>query len=87
MPPTNRDFIYTYISRREREVLYYVAESKTNRQIAELLFISPATVNNHRARISEKLQLSGRHGLMLYALSVKHLLGQPLKNDSVVLTK
>jgi DNA-binding CsgD family transcriptional regulator len=43
------------LSRRELEVLGLVANGMASREIAERLFISVATVNNHRQRILEKL--------------------------------
>ena len=43
------------LSRRELEVLGLVAEGMASREIADRLFISVATVNNHRQRILEKL--------------------------------
>src|SRR5688572_21909981 len=46
---------YDWLSEREREIFQLVAEGKTNRDIAALLFISPSTVEMHRARIMEKL--------------------------------
>lgn len=43
------------LSRRELEILGLVAEGLPSREIAERLYISVATVNNHRRRILEKL--------------------------------
>jgi DNA-binding CsgD family transcriptional regulator len=48
------------LSEREREVLALVAQGKTNRQIAEQLFISPVTARNHVSRILTKLDLDNR---------------------------
>ena len=62
------------LSAREREILLHLAQYKTMNQIAESLFISPVTVNNHKARISEKLNLKDRYRLLHFALSVQHLL-------------
>jgi two-component system response regulator NreC len=42
---------YESLSEREREIFQLVAEGKTNKEIAALLFISPSTVETHRARI------------------------------------
>ena len=55
----------------EREILKLIAEYKTNREIAELLFISPLTVKTHRRNIAVKLSLEGNHALMKYALENK----------------
>jgi DNA-binding NarL/FixJ family response regulator len=53
---------------REAEVLKLIAEAHTNQQIAELLVISPKTVENHRARILEKLGMRDRVELTRYAI-------------------
>ncbi len=52
---------------REREVFQLVVEGKTNVQIAELLFISPKTVDNHRTRMMEKLGIHGTAELVRFA--------------------
>jgi DNA-binding NarL/FixJ family response regulator len=56
------------LTRREAEVLKLIAEAHTNQQIAELLVISPKTVENHRARILEKLGMRDRVELTRYAI-------------------
>ena len=48
------------LSPREREVLDVLAEGRTNREIAERLFISERTVAVHVRRILSKLEVSGR---------------------------
>jgi DNA-binding NarL/FixJ family response regulator len=53
---------------REAEVLKLIAEAHTNHEIAELLFISPKTVENHRASILEKLGMRDRVELTRYAI-------------------
>ncbi len=55
----------------ERKVLRMLAEYKTSKQIADELFISPRTVDNHRANISAKLGLHGSHALMKFAIEHK----------------
>ncbi|MFL5961524.1 MAG: response regulator [Gaiellaceae bacterium] len=57
------------ITTRERDVLFLLALGYTNQQIAALLFISPRTVDTHRARIMQKLNLETRAELVLYALA------------------
>ena len=52
----------------ERRVLTLIAENKTSREIAEELFVSPRTVENHRANICQKLDLRGAHALLKFAL-------------------
>jgi two-component system, NarL family, response regulator NreC len=59
---------YESLSDREREVFQLVAEGRTNKEIAALLFISPSTVETHRARIMEKLDLHSAAEIVLYAV-------------------
>ncbi|HST24312.1 MAG TPA: response regulator transcription factor [Blastocatellia bacterium] len=55
----------------ERRVLLLVAESKSNKEIAENLFISVRTVEHHRSNICAKLGLPGKNALLSFALSHK----------------
>jgi DNA-binding NarL/FixJ family response regulator len=48
---------YDLLSEREREVLQLVAEGRSSKEVAELLSISPATAETHRAHLLQKLQL------------------------------
>lgn len=48
------------LTAREREVLSWVARGKTNPQIAELLWVSPATVRKHLENVYAKLGVSTR---------------------------
>lgn len=56
------------LSAREREVLGCVARGHSNREIAEELFISPKTVENHVRNTMAKLHLSRRHELIRWAV-------------------
>ena len=56
------------LTEREHEVLAYLAEGKSNDEIAELLFISPKTVSRHRENIMQKLNLHSRSELVRYAI-------------------
>jgi DNA-binding NarL/FixJ family response regulator len=56
------------LSEREREVLVLLAQGKTYQQIAEILFISPKTVDFHRINIMRKLGLSNRAELTRFAI-------------------
>jgi two-component system response regulator NreC len=58
---------YDLLSEREREVLQLVAEGRSSKEIAELLSISPATVETHRAHILQKLQLHNTVEVVRYA--------------------
>ncbi len=55
----------------ERKVLKLISFEKTTQQIADELFISYKTVENHRNNISKKLKLSGTHSLVKFAISNK----------------
>ena len=48
------------LTRREREVLEWVAAGKTNRDIADIVGARPRTVEKHLERIYEKLGVEGR---------------------------
>ncbi len=56
------------LTKAERRVLKLIAEKKTSREIAAELFVSPRTIEAHRANISAKLELRGSHSLLQFAL-------------------
>lgn len=56
------------LSDREHEVLVMTALGYSSREIGELLFISPKSVDTYRQRLMEKLQLENRAELVQYAL-------------------
>jgi DNA-binding NarL/FixJ family response regulator len=58
---------YELLSEREREVLQLVAEGRSTKEIADLLSISAATVETHRTRILQKLDLKNTAGVVLFA--------------------
>jgi len=59
---------YEALSEREREVFQLIAEGKANKEIGTLLGISPSTVETHRARIMEKLDVHSAVEIVLYAV-------------------
>ena len=59
---------YDSLSEREREVFQLVAEGYSNKAIADLLSLSPATVETHRAHILQKLDLHSTAEVVLYAV-------------------
>ena len=59
------------LTEAERRVLKMVAEYKSSREIADELFISPRTVDRHRAKIADKLDLKGINALLRFALQHK----------------
>ena len=56
------------LSEREREVFQLVAEGRSNKEIAELLSISPTTIVTHRAHVLQKLDVHNTAELVLYAV-------------------
>jgi len=52
----------------ERRILKAIAQKKTTKEIASELFVSPRTVESHRANISTKLSLRGSNSLLQFAL-------------------
>jgi len=61
---------FSQLTRREREILNYIAEGYTSPQIAEILYISRKTVENHRTNIMEKLDLHDTASLVRYAIKI-----------------
>lgn len=59
---------YESLTDREREVLVLVAKGRTNREIAELLHISPKTVDFHRTNLMRKLDVHSRTEVTRYAI-------------------
>jgi DNA-binding NarL/FixJ family response regulator len=53
----------------ERRILRLLAQFKTSREIAEVLCVSPRTVQNHRAHMCTKLGLQGSKALLQFALA------------------
>ncbi|MBI3189090.1 MAG: response regulator transcription factor [Ignavibacteriales bacterium] len=58
----------------ERKILWLIADLKSNQEIADLLFISKRTVENHRVNISKKLGLQGKNELLRFAFQHKEAL-------------
>jgi DNA-binding NarL/FixJ family response regulator len=58
----------------ERNIIKLISHEKTTQQIADELHISYKTVENHRNNISKKLNLSGTHSLVKFAINNKALL-------------
>ena len=56
------------LTSREREVLQMIAEGKTNKDIATILNLSVYTVDAHRGRIMEKLNLHSGNELVRFAV-------------------
>jgi two-component system response regulator NreC len=65
---TGAEDSYELLSPREREILQLVAEGKSSKEIANLLNLSVYTVETHRAKLMQKLNLRSMPELILYAV-------------------
>ncbi|HWC99058.1 MAG TPA: response regulator transcription factor [Candidatus Sulfopaludibacter sp.] len=65
---TGAEDSYELLSPREREILQLVAEGKSSKEIANLLNLSVYTVETHRAKLMQKLNLRSVPELILYAV-------------------
>jgi DNA-binding CsgD family transcriptional regulator len=66
-PPPNKTAM---LSAREKEILHYISEGLISKQIADKLYISVNTVNTHRQRIIEKLNVSNTFEAIKYARNI-----------------
>lgn len=64
------------LTKRESEVLMWVAHGKTNREIAEILSLSPRTVNKHLEQVFPKLNVDNRAAAT--SIAIQALLGMPV---------
>jgi len=55
---------------RQREILQLLAEGRSMKEIAQLLFISIKTVETHRAQLMERLDIHDVPGLVRYAIRI-----------------
>lgn len=58
------------LTRKEIEVLSRLSEGRSNREIADALFVTPATVKTHLAHIYAKLGVTDRHGALARAVEL-----------------
>jgi DNA-binding NarL/FixJ family response regulator len=56
------------LSQREREIIVLIAQGYKNKEIAEKMFITEQTVKNHLHNVFDKLGVSDRLELALYAI-------------------
>ncbi|HEX7476045.1 MAG TPA: response regulator transcription factor, partial [Dehalococcoidales bacterium] len=69
--PTLDDDPYNHLTTREREILQLAAQGRGNAEIAGRLFISPRTVETHRANLMHKLSIRSQTELLRYAVARK----------------
>lgn len=62
---------YDLLTDREKEILQLLAEGKSNKEVAGQLNLSPSTVETHRTRIMQKLDLHSSADIVLYAVRKK----------------
>ncbi len=60
------------LTKREKQILYHIAQKKTTVEISEELGISTATVETHRKNMHRKLKLKGRNELYVFAAENKY---------------
>ena len=56
------------LSKREKEILYWIGLGKFDTEIGNILFLSPKTVETHRSNIYKKMNFHSRYEAMLYAI-------------------
>ena len=59
---------YDLLTEREKEILQLLAEGKSNKDVAGILNLSTNTVETHRTRIMQKLDLHSTADIVLYAV-------------------
>lgn len=59
------------LTQSERKILKLISQNKTSKEIAEELFVSIRTIQNHRNNITRKLGLKGHHKLLQFAIENK----------------
>lgn len=68
----NKDDLVSLLTPRELDVLRLVSHGASNREIAQMLFISEKTVKNHLSNIFKKLNVSDRTQAAIYSLKHKN---------------
>ncbi len=65
------------LTKTEHKIINEISEGRTTPQIAQKLFVSKKTIENHRVNISRKLNLSGPNSLIKFALQLKTQKSRP----------
>ncbi len=71
-PPGPASFCQLGLTPRQAEVAYWVAQGKTNPEIAVILDTSPRTIDKHMERILDRLGVENRAGLIVRAAEMLH---------------
>jgi DNA-binding NarL/FixJ family response regulator len=61
----------TDLTPTEKKILKLIAEGKSSKEIADLMFVNYRTVENHRTNICTRLEIHGSHALLKFALQHK----------------
>ncbi len=80
----NAGLAHQLITDRERQILVYMREGKSNPQIGEILAISPLTVKNHVQKILRKLGAANRAQAVAHAMSMNLLVRISQPSGSVL---
>ncbi|MEO7837609.1 MAG: response regulator transcription factor [Acidimicrobiales bacterium] len=78
---SGRGGVGSALTRKELEVMVRLSEGRSNREIAEVLFVTPATVKTHLAHIYAKLGAAGRQQAVERAVAMGLLRSGPSRID------
>ncbi|MFU8813319.1 MAG: LuxR C-terminal-related transcriptional regulator [Balneolaceae bacterium] len=70
---TRRAQPFKSVTKREKEILSLIVEGYTSAEIADMLYISPRTVETHRSNLMQKLKIKNTAGLVRYALEQQNI--------------
>jgi RNA polymerase sigma factor (sigma-70 family) len=68
MKQNNLQDSFDLLTEREKEVLQLLAHGKSNKEVAQLLNLSPHTIDSHRTNLMQKLELHNTAEIVLYAV-------------------
>lgn len=72
----------TLLSPKEKQVLYYISKNLTTNEIADKVFNSYKTIENHRYNICRKLNINGSNNLMRFAIQYIDIIETMPKEDT-----
>ncbi len=67
------DFMYSVLTKRERQIFEYLIQNYSTKEIASLLHISEKTVRNHISNVIIKLDVKGRAQALVKLLVMNEL--------------